>query len=156
MHNAPPVVYPVGRFVWAQAVGWGMSALSAMGLLIWQGQCAPSFYIALGAWVFWAACMLGARVWAPRDVMTQGRLSWTGEGWIYECKCDSSQDEGQKVLLAVGLDVGSGFVLWVRFMGGAIGTSNRWRCAWFSRAQMPSNWHGFRCAVYSHAKRCKP
>lgn len=155
MHNAPPVVYPVGRFVWAQAVGWGVSALSALGLAIWQVQSASSFFTAFGAWVFWAACVLGARVWAPRELITQGRLSWTGEAWFYQRKDGVSEEEAQSVRLSVGLDVGSGFVLWVRFMG-PMEQFGRWRCACFSQAQMPSNWHGFRCAVYSHVHRRKP
>lgn len=77
-----------------------------------------------------------------------GRLGWNGEAWFWES--DSSLTEtAQAVTVGVGLDVGYGLLLWVRFANGSSFTRNPLAFAWLQADAIPTKWHGLRCAVYS-------
>ncbi len=147
-HNAPPVVYPVGRFVWGRVVFVFVTVCSASGLVLWQTEAATRPY-GFAAWILWVACSLGTAVLAPRQTLTHGELVWTGEAWVWQFRGHDQRFQEQKVHLEKGFDTGSGLLLWIKLMDAqGIGRSSL-RGAWFYEAQLPSKWHGFRCAVYS-------
>ena len=148
MHNAPPVAFPVGRFVWGRAFGVLMALLSAIGLLAWPMQAQTSTAEVLAAWAFWCLCVGGAAVWAPRQTLTGGRLFWSGQTWFWQ----PVDGEHQSLDVSVGWDAGDALLLFVRFQDAQGASHGSWACAWLSAAAMPSKWHGFRCAVYSRPK----
>ena len=151
MHNAPPVAFPVGRFVWGRAIGLGLALSSAMGLFIWQMLTQASSAWVFQAWVFWVLCVGGAAALSPRQVLSGGRLFWSGEAWFWQTESDP--DQGLE--LSVALDMGSGLLLWVRLLDEQGRCHRTQACAWMGESAMPSKWHGFRCAVYSRPKAAR-
>lgn len=145
MHNAPPVAFPVGRFVWGRAAGLLMALLSVCGLLFWQVQAQTSSAQIVMAWAFWAVCVGGAAFWTPRQTLASGALFWSGESWFWQTP--DGDDHGLE--LSVALDFGHALLLFVRWHDGQGQARGPWVCAWLSQTAMPSKWHGFRCAVYS-------
>jgi hypothetical protein len=148
MHNAPPVAFPVGRFVWGRAAWLGMAVFCAVGLLIWQLLAQLSGARVFQAWAFWALCVGAAGVLIPRQALTGGRLFWSGDAWFWQT--ETGEDQGLE--LSVGLDLGSSLLLWVRLQDGQGRCNRPLACAWLSEGAMPTKWHGFRCAVYSRPK----
>jgi hypothetical protein len=147
-HNAPPVVYPVGRFVWGRVAFVFVTVCSALGLVVWQTESEAS-RVWFVAWILWVACSLGTAVLGPRQTLTHGELVWTGEAWFWLCRGEDQRFQEQKVLLEKGFDTGSGLLLWVKLVDAQGVGQSCLRGAWFCEAQLPSKWHGFRCAVYS-------
>jgi hypothetical protein len=153
MQNAPPVAFPVGRFVWGRAGWMGASLLSASGLIGWQWSSGAAQTEVWLGWLFWAGCVGLAAVWAPRQTLRDGRLLWSGEDWFWLPDGAAARGELQRVSLWVGWDTDTRLLLWVqctdeaRPQPGALLT-----CAWLQKSAMPSKWHGFRCAVYSRPK----
>lgn len=155
MHNAPPVAFPVGRFVWGRWVFVLALTLSASGLAFWQWHSHATSFMVWSAWVLWCQCA-GATAWAaPKQVLSGGRLLWTGEVWLWQGEVvgPSPIDEEQALTVTVGLDNGSSMLLWIQAAPAESPHSfwqpGRMHCAWVSEAAMPSKWHGFRCSVYS-------
>jgi hypothetical protein len=155
MHNAPPVAFPVGRFVWGRAAWWAMACLGAVGLGAWQMWGQVSWVAVFGAWIFWVLCVAGAALWAPWHTLAGGRLFWSGEAWFWqsEDKHGPVDCAEQGLALSVGLDLGSSLLLFVRRLNAQGQGCGPWVCAWLSERAMPSQWHGLRCAVYSRPKR---
>lgn len=151
MHNAPPVVYPVGRFVWGRLLFVAVGVLSAVGLLSWQVQTQATGPMLWAAWMLWGVCAGFAALWAPRQALMGGRLGWNGEAWFWQTDADSA-DQAQAVAVAVGVDIGQGLLLWVNPLDEQGHAQARLLCAWLQAGAMPSKWHGFRCAVYSRPK----
>jgi hypothetical protein len=154
MDNAPPVAYPVGRFIWGWLVYVGVLLASAAGLAAWQLQSQASSTMVWGAWVFWLMCALATAYAGPQQVLSEGHLFWSGEAWLWRPGpiADVFKDEDQRWNLTVGLDFGAAMLLLLR--AGHAGSQGRgpWFCAWVNEQAMPSKWHGFRCAVYSRPK----
>lgn len=148
MHTAPPVAFPVGRFVWGRAAGMLMALLSALGLLLWHKQTQTSGTQLFAAWAFWALCLSGAALWAPRQTLGNGVMFWNGQAWFWQ----SHSGEDHKIELSVGWDFGGALLLFVRLQDEQAQGRGAWTCAWLSQTAMPSKWHGFRCAVYSRPK----
>lgn len=148
MHNAPPVAFPVGRFLWGRVAWLGVVMVSALGLLAWSHLAHLSSGSCALAWSIWGLCGAGSAVWARRQTLSKGRLFWSGETWSWQ----SPDGEGPDLQLTVGLDVGRGILLFLRLDKGADSGWGPWLCAWVSEGSMPSKWHGFRCAVYSRPK----
>ena len=151
MHNAPPVAYPVGRFVLGRVLFAGSLLLSAGGLMAWQLQSqAPSDKV-WGAWIFWAACAAVTACAGPHQTLSEGDLLWSGESWLWRSDwgSDALSNEEQGLNLSVGLDWGSRMLLLLQTAPTAHQGAGPWFCAWVSEQTMPSQWHGFRCAVYS-------
>jgi hypothetical protein len=143
MHNAPPVVFPVGRFVWGRWVMLALAFLGGIGLL-WH----PLFPVlnvhpwALSAW----GLLLLAALWATRvDHWQNGTLVWTGELWLWR----DPQEHEWEVSLQVVLDTGSSMGLALTPL--RTGPISMKRFVWLSQGDLPVLWHGFRCAVYSPA-----
>lgn len=159
MHNAPPVAFPVGRFVWGRVAWFGAALLSAVGLVGWQVWAHTSSVHVMWAWVFWCVCVVASAVGSPRQSLSGGRLFWTGEAWFWQADGANGQTELHSLTLTVGLDAGAGLLLWVRLLEDGYQTTpkkNQLRYAWMQANMMPSKWHGFRCAVYSNPKSIDP
>jgi hypothetical protein len=154
MHNAPPVAYPVGRFVWGTALFFGALLTSAAGLCAWQIQSQASGVLVWVAWLIWAVCGTATAYGAPKQVLSEGHLLWSGEAWMWQSSLGSQDlaDEEQGLQLTVGLDWGSGMILLLRTTHEERHASGPWFCVWVTAQAMPSKWHGFRCAVYSRPK----
>lgn len=154
MHNAPPVAYPVGRFVWGQVLFVGVLLLSAAGLSLWQLHSQVSNALVWGAWVFWAACCAATAYAGPRQTLSDGHLLWSGEAWLWQSAlgADELSQDDQGLNLTVGMDFGTGMLVLLQAGHGPSQGHGPWFCAWVSEQAMPSKWHGFRCAVYSRPK----
>ena len=143
MHNAPPVVFPVGRFVWGRWVMLALALLGGIGLM-WHPHF-PVFNLQPWALSGWGLLLLAA-IWATRvDHWQTGTLVWTGEVWLWR----DPQDHEWEVGLQVVWDTGSA-------MGLALSPQRTYRVplkrfVWLSQDDLPVLWHGFRCAVYSPA-----
>jgi len=151
MNNAPPVVYPVGRFAAGRILLVAVCGLSAVGMVSWQIQTRVTGPTLWAGWLMWATCALSAALWAPRQALTQGRLGWSGDVWFWQADADTF-DQAQAVAISVGLDTGQGLLLWVQPLDEQGRAKGRRASAWVQAGAMPSKWHGFRCAVYSRPK----
>lgn len=151
MHNAPPVVYPVGRFALGRFLFVVVGVLSAIGLFSWQIQCLATGPKLWAAWGFWWVSAGAAVVLAQRQTLTGGRLGWNGESWFWQPKADSAE-LAQTVVVSVGLDTGQALLLWVQKLDEQGRGQGLLQSAWLQADAMPSKWHGFRCAVYSRPK----
>jgi hypothetical protein len=145
MHNAPPVIYPVGRFVWGIPCIAVLALTGAVGLLCWQATSGAEGLTVWGAWAVWAVSSTLALSLEARESSAQGHLGWCGDGWSWR---DGHMQE-RVVRLSLLLD--GGRYMWVSYrMADAFETHNAWpRIAIVRQTDMPLAWHGFRCAVYS-------
>lgn len=141
MNNAPPVVFPVGRFLWSPRILLVLSLASATGVIFLQRQTDGGNNIWI--WAVWGGCVLSAVFAWSSERRTEGRLVWGGETWWWH---DSSGRESE-IQIQVLLDVGS--ALWVSFQTIPAPSALKTRFVWMDSREMPASWHGFRCAVYS-------
>ncbi|WP_322992512.1 hypothetical protein [Limnohabitans sp.] len=158
MHNAPPVAYPVGRFVLGRVLLAGVLFLSAAGLMAWQLQSQAPTAMVWGAWIFWVLCAAATAHAGPQQILSQGELLWSGETWLWRSGLgtDAWSTEEQGFNLSVGVDGGTRMLLLLQVGPKAQQGRGQWFCAWVSEQTMPSQWHGFRCAVYSRPMPNKP
>ncbi len=145
MHNAPPVVYPVGRFVWGSWIMGGLALVGLMGLVFWWVMASPGWLQAVVGGLVWSGSVAAAAVYWPSERSPEGRLVWSGEDWLWREASGTEIPVRVQVLLDAG-----------RFMGlvyaGREAFDSRGQRPQFAvvcQAMMPSSWHGFRCAVYS-------
>lgn len=144
MHNAPPVVFPVGRFVWGRRVVWMLAFCGALGLGFWQLNTDVSGFI--WTWALWGT-LLGVALYAPStDILSDGFLVWTGELWWWR----DAQGREIQVELRVLLDLGSALGLVLRPAQGAQRLPPQF--VWLDSHPIPQMWHGLRCAVYSRRR----
>jgi hypothetical protein len=148
MYNAPPVAFPVGRFVWGRLVLVLPLGLSAAGLISWQIQSQVTPLQVTLAWGVWLFCGVAAAFWVPRQGISGGSLFWTGEAWVWQAE-HALSGQSQAVHLTVAWDTGSGLLLWVKRVDDQGRVKGPLASAWLQADAMPSKWHGFRCAVYS-------
>jgi hypothetical protein len=159
MHNAPPVVFPVGRFVWGLLVMAGLTTVGALGLAWWQWLSGLTWRVTGWAWGAWGLCVVLAFAWRAAQTLGSGRLFWTGEAWLWQGMQNEAPDaalqrsmESCLVGVTVLLDLGGLMLLAVQPLDETGQRAGRLCHAWVHRAAMPSKWHGFRCAVYSRPK----
>ena len=148
MLNAPPVAFPVGRFVWGRVAHFLLAMCGATGLLIWQVQANVSSIQSWVSWFFWCVCVVAALWWAPRQTLSDGRMFWSGESWF----CISPEGHQQGIEVSVCLDLNSALGLFVQPVDESGQPQGPAAYAWMRERTMPSKWHGFRCAVYSRPK----
>jgi len=144
MHNAPPVVFPVGRFVWGPRLACALAILMVGVLSLWLWWSGASVLACAGSASTWAAAAACTVWWMPREFVQQGELAWDGEGW----HCQGQAACEGPIHLSLTLDGGSFMLVSLRCMAHS-GMPTLPLHAWLRRADMPSRWHGFRCAVYS-------
>jgi hypothetical protein len=158
MHNAPPVAYPVGRFVWGRVLFGGVLLLSAGGLSAWQLQSQVSSAMVWFAWIFWLTCAVATAYGGPKEVLSNGHLFWSGEVWLWQSGLDADAftKDDQDLNLTVGLDLGASMLILIQAGHETRQRRGPWFFAWVSEQAMPSKWHGFRCAVYSRPKGLTP
>jgi hypothetical protein len=146
MHNAPSVLYPVGR---CALPGWLMLALWLLGCV---AACATSvagdFHWGQWRWSVLACALLLAgwtalRTW--RALPAQGLLHWDGHDWWWTQSHSRPSDATVPVRLRVHLASQRHLLLHMQPADGAA----RWLC--LCAATAPTHWHALRCAVYSRA-----
>ncbi|PVE41632.1 hypothetical protein H663_016185 [Limnohabitans planktonicus II-D5] len=143
MHNAPPVVYPVGRFVWSWGLGLLWAFGGALGLSQWQLASSVTLITVISAWLVWSLCLMLAALCWRRERLNSGQLVWSGEQWLWRDVKGVETAQALKPLL----DVGDAMVVCIRPSGATFGQASH--MVWLHRQSMPHDWHGFRCAVYS-------
>ena len=145
MHNAPPVVYPVGRFAWGIGCVWVLALVGAVGLLCWQLVSQAVGALTWWAWSLWlVSCALA--IWmAPKEASDRGHLVWADGVWHWR------DERSQESPVRLSLLFDFGHTLWVscRPTHDARWIRGLSQFAIVHRASMPLAWHGFRCAVYS-------
>jgi len=139
MRNAPPVVYPVGRFVWADRVWVGLAVLAVSGPVLWMDG-----YGGWRAWTIGGICLVAMVLsfgWQRTEVLRAGQLSWDGRSWYL---LDSGNTQDMEVQVALCWDTGPGLLLKVNARHQRMA-----RYLWLSRLDEPQHWHGLRCAVHA-------
>lgn len=141
-HNAPPVVYPLGRSPFLRRLLLGLWLAGLLGIVLWAAQARLSAGHAAGALVALVGAGMAARIsWKNQPV---GQLAWDGETWAWEsvgCQSGSAMPE-----LSVIADLQSRLLLRLDNQPGA--------CLWLwaERSSLPERWLDLRRAVYSPHK----
>lgn len=139
MRNAPPVVYPVGRFVWADRVWLVLAVLAVSGpVLLMDG------YGGWRGWTLGSICLITLVLslgWRRIEVLRAGQLSWDGQSWYL---LDSGQTRDIAVQVLLCWDSGTGLLLKVSARHQRVA-----RYVWLNRLDRPQQWHGLRCAVHA-------
>ena len=141
MRSAPPVLVPVGRFVWGGRL-LGLLAIAtaaaALGASWYFGATPSRLSLIAGVWTL----MVSLACWAwRREALPPGALSWDGQAWWY-CPDGSA---AFVVELTLRWDAGDAVLLQLR--SPALGRLSRY--AWLQASQWPAQWHGLRCAVHA-------
>jgi toxin CptA len=142
IHNAPPVVYPLGRshFLRRLLLGLWLAGLLLTMLWLYVGQrldwrVASAFAAVLGA---------GAAVRAGWNNMPTGQLVWDGKAWRWESA--SYQTGIAEHELSIIADFQSRLLLRLENPASA----SLW--LWMERSAFPERWLDLRRAVYSVRK----
>jgi toxin CptA len=143
LHNAPPVVYPLGRsrFLGALLLGAWLSGL--FGILLWHSQGTGLLdwrFVLMGTTVLGAGIAAGI-AWRGSSV---GRLAWDGQVWRWESlgyQAGTTEYElcvlgDFQQLLLLRLEDSDHACLWL----------------WAERRAMPERWLDLRRAIYSPRK----
>ena len=144
MHSAPPVLVPVGRFVWGERLAWWLALGTALGGVLtvvagWQSAHAGRMVWIVIAWAL--AAVVGW--WALRsEFLPPGELSWDGEAWWYRV----NGDRAQAVRLALRWDAGRAMLLGLRLDRPGLCME---RYIWVAASQQALRWHALRCAVHA-------
>ena len=141
MRSAPPVLVPVGRFVWGgRIVGLLALATLAVGLLAgWPWDTTPwRAGLTVGVWAL--ATLLASWAWRC-EALPPGELSWDGQAWWYR----PGDAHALAVQLTLQWDAGEALLLQLR--SPALGRFSRY--AWLQASRLPTQWHGLRCAVHA-------
>lgn len=139
MRRAPPVLVPVGRFVWGPRIAWGLGFFSAAILVLSGGLSGMSVgrlcVVALG----WGVAALVCARLMRHAFLPPGELAWDGQGWWYR----SQGQPASAVQVATRWDAGRALLLAIRARDDSPA-----RHAWLQAGHMPLQWHGLRCALY--------
>jgi len=145
MHNAPPVIYPVGRFVWGRCFVAVLALVGAVGLLCWQVMSGAVGLTTLAAWALWILSTALAFWLESKESSVSGHLVWQGDAWYWQ---DGLLQE-HTVQLNLLFDGGQ-IMLLSYWAAEGLGRERPWpQFAILRNTDMPLSWHGFRCAVYS-------
>ena len=147
MHNAPSVVYPVGR----------CALCDASLMVLWLAGCGAALLTISAAGLDWGSWRASVLMLAPllagvvayrvhRALPHQGQLHWDGHDWWWS----NTQAQAQAVRLRVQLASQRHLLL---CLDGAdlhiTAQPPRWLC--LGAASAPTRWQVLRCAVYSRA-----
>lgn len=120
MRNAPPVLVPVGRFVWGGRIALMLALLTALvWLVLARMQAMSAARMALLALACLFAAGLSWLAW-QREQLPSGELAWDGEDWWYR----PADGKSQRVRVSLNWDAGRAMLLRVqaRPRGGLAGT----------------------------------
>jgi toxin CptA len=141
-HNAPPVVYPLGR---SRFQGWLLLGLWLAGVLLvlfWFHLARqPDWRMAL---VVAAVCGAGALAWVGWKKVPSGRLAWDGEVWHWESQAYQAGVAGYELSVIADFQ----HMLLLRLQNPA--RAGLW--LWAERRVLPERWLDLRRAVYSPHK----
>ena len=141
MRSAPPVLVPVGRFVWGGRLVGLLATLTALAGVLAGWQFGVTVWRAIFMGCVWLLAVTGACWISTRETLPPGELSWDGQSWWYR------PSGGAVFEVTVSLQWDAGRALLLQLNGRPLG---RWpRHAWLQAAQMPEQWHGLRCAVHA-------
>lgn len=156
MHNAPSVIYPVGRCRFVASLLWLLAVASLLMLVLWWATVIdPSL---AHRWAGWTgtALWLGWGVWAARDWLRspRGWLEWDahaplaslapsdGRGaWRWRSAGQGEATSLSRVELAADLQI----LALVRLQG--TGRHPRW--TWMEQWRAPARWNDLRRALHS-------
>ena len=144
MHNAPAVLYPVGRsqrLAAFLALTWGLGVAVCAGWSIEAGEFNGRHWTAVACLV---AC--AGMVTAGWRAMPVGKLRFDGQTWWWATGFRSEVS----VELRVRLDLQHGLLLFVRDAAGTVS----WCYA--ERVLAPQRWNELRRAVYASAEALPP
>lgn len=146
LHNAPPVVYPLGR---SRFLGWLLLALWLAGLLVLLLWCYVTrqldWRMALAGAAVLGAGVVARTGWSNAPT---GQLTWDGEVWRWE---SSSYQTGiAEYELSVIADFQ--YMLLLRLENQA--RARLW--FWAEQKFLPERWLDLRRAVYSPSKSSTP
>ena len=148
MRNAPPVVFPVGFFVGVPLSVMALALLSALVLTIWLSQAGADPVVQMFACSVWGLTVMLTLWWRRHEWLDRGQLCWTGQEWLWT----DAHGHEQQLSVHVQIDAVRGMLLRLQFKPAdqrRFGVTTLARWAWLRKRDMPSHWHGFRCAVYS-------
>ncbi|MDW5443693.1 hypothetical protein [Polaromonas sp. SM01] len=142
MHNAPSVVYPLGRSRFQAGVLLGLWLAGLIVLMLWW-RAAPGLDWRLGLGL--AAVLLAgvAAAWGWKNSPV-GQLRWDGQVWSWESQ--GYQAGTAALALTVALDFQRMLLLKLENHDHA----TLW--LWAGRSAMPERWLDLRRAVYSRRK----
>ena len=81
MHNAPPVVYPVGRFVWGRWFLVSLAGVGALGLHFVQSLRGAASLPWAWVWALWALLVMVSVFLCVKERLPDGFMAWSGEAW---------------------------------------------------------------------------
>ncbi|WP_309679062.1 hypothetical protein [Polaromonas sp.] len=139
LHNAPPVVYPLGRSRFQGFLLLGLWLAGAVALLLWvftTGQL--GWRMAVAGVAVLAAGMAAHRGWKSTPT---GQLAWDGQAWCWESPGYQAGTAQQQ--LSVIADVQR--LLLLRLENPA--QASLW--LWAERSAMPERWLDLRRAVFA-------
>ena len=143
MHNAPSVLYPVGRSRFLGRlvfVLWGLGVLAAAGQ-VWQvGGLTGPVLLTSGS-----AVLAGALAWWSLRQTPQGTLRWDGEAWHWlpETLREDKFSEPLTTSPQVHLDLQQVLLL------SLVPAGSRRVWLWLEKAQSPARWDDLRRAVFA-------
>lgn len=150
MRSAPPVVYPVGRFLWRRPAAFGFLVL--LSAWIWQPWLPNRTLDGLMLWGSLALqCLLVGRLgwWIRSPAREIRQLRWDGSQWF----CETTANDELPVVLEVHADFQR--CVWLSVKRGVASTAEgaqRWSVC-VRASDKPAVWHGFRCALYCRQQR---
>ena len=143
MHNAPPVVFPVGRFVWGQRWLAGLALLGMLADLCWFFWAGPPAWLLVGVLLSWVLCIALAFALWRHERLEAGHLIWSGGDWLWRAHGQAERP----VAVTLVWDASHAMLLAVAEPQAARLPPRLTRYAWLTQQEMPTAWHGFRCAV---------
>ena len=144
MHSAPPVLVPVGRFVWGTRIAAGLALITLLASLVWLWQSqadANQVAAVLLGWLAMAALSAAVLRW---QAGAPGQLRWDGEAWWFEAAETASA--AQTVAVQPVWDLGSAMCLRLQAQG--VPWRARSAYVWLRAQDLPRAWHALRCAVH--------
>jgi toxin CptA len=143
LHNAPPVVYPLGRSHFLGALLLGLWLLGLLGVLLWHFQGATQLdwrFALMGLSVLGAGVAAGVS-WLRAPL---GRLAWDGQVWRWESPGYQAGTVEYEVCVLADFQR----LLFLRLENSDQGSL----CLWVEWRAMPARWLDLRRAVYSPRK----
>lgn len=142
LHNAPPVVYPLGRSYFLGGLLLGVWCAGLFSVLLWYHLTLPfNWRLLVGLLAVLAAGMAAASSWKNAPT---GQLAWDGEVWRWQSTGEPAGLATQEV--SVVADFQRCLLLKLENQAGA----SLW--LWVEQRAMPAHWLDLRRAVYSPRK----